>query len=112
MFSASDWLPDFVPKCVLARQHRVLQAAREGYCCVVGHTEVCHRDATYATIVGMKETILTLLSIAAILGGIVLIVDAFKPPSSGGEVLFGVLLLVAGLTRFYMRSRFYKRKSN
>lgn len=59
----------------------------------------------------MKETILSFLSIAAILGGIVLIVDAFKPPSSGGEILFGSLLLVAGLTRFYMRSRFYKKKS-
>ena len=37
----------------------------------------------------MKEPILDFLSIAAILGGIVLIVDAFKPPSSGGEVLLG-----------------------
>jgi uncharacterized membrane protein HdeD (DUF308 family) len=60
----------------------------------------------------MKEPILYVLSIAAILGGIVLIVDAFKPPSSGAEVLLGVLLLSAGLTRFYMRSRFYKKKSN
>jgi len=48
---------------------------------------------------------------AAILGGIVLIVDAFKPPSSGGEVLLGVLSLSAGVTRFYMRGRFYKNDS-
>jgi uncharacterized membrane protein HdeD (DUF308 family) len=60
----------------------------------------------------MKEPILYVLSIAAILGGIVLIVDAFKPPSSGAEVLLGVLLLSAGLTRFYMRSRFHKKNSN
>ena len=64
-----------------------------------------------ATIVGMKEMILSFLSIASILGGIVLIVDAFRPPSSGGEVLFGSLLLVVGVTRFYMRSRFYKKNS-
>jgi uncharacterized membrane protein HdeD (DUF308 family) len=60
----------------------------------------------------MMERILYFLSIAAILGGIVLIVDAFKPPSSGGEILLGALLLSVGLSGFYMRSRFYKKNPN
>ena len=67
--------------------------------------------AKRATIVGM-DMILSFLSIAAIIGGIVLIVDAFRPPSHGGEALLGLLLLTAGVARVYMRSRFYKKNSN
>jgi len=56
--------------------------------------------------------IVNFLSIVVILGGIALIIDAFRPPSHGGEALLGLLLLTAGVARFYMRSRFYKKDSN
>ena len=70
-----------------------------------------------ATIVGMKEPIGVFLSIAAIIGGIVLLYSAFDTgdylftyPLGWPEVraLLGVLLLAAGVTRFYLRSHFHK----
>jgi len=71
----------------------------------------------------MKDMILSFLSIAAILGGTTILAGIFVRIASHVRgldsienhwvaVLIGVVLLACGLTRFYMRSRFYKRDSN
>ena len=63
----------------------------------------------------MKETILTFLSIAAVIGGLVTL---HAVPYNGyfsdnlGEAFIGVILLAGGLTRFWMKSRFHRKDSN
>jgi hypothetical protein len=58
------------------------------------------------------EPLLALLSIAAIIGGVIILLAL---PYNGffwdreGEATLGVLLLAGGLTRFWMKSRFYRK---
>lgn len=63
---------------------------------------------------GMKipiDFLLTFLGIAAIIGGLVLIAtymyqfSSYEAPTG----FFGVILLAAGLTRVWMKSRFYRK---
>ena len=68
----------------------------------------------------MKDIILSFLSIASIVGGITILGGLFIRIAKhvrGSDsienhwvaVLIGVVLLAFGLTRFYMRSRLYKK---
>ena len=67
----------------------------------------------------MKEIVLNFLSILAIIVGLALALEyyfcAFTITGCRANPLtafIGVPLLAAGLTRFYMRSRFYKKNSH
>lgn len=63
----------------------------------------------------MKDAVGIFLSISAIIAGVVLLLAV---PYNGyffdnlGTAFVGVVLLAAGLTRFYLKSRFYKKDSN
>ena len=67
----------------------------------------------------MKEIVLNFLSILAIVAGLALALEYYfcAFTITGCEAhpftaFIGVPLLAVGLTRFYMRSRFYKKNSN
>jgi preprotein translocase subunit SecG len=62
-----------------------------------------------------RGTILAFISIAAIIGGLVLLASYASSGYSSddaAEGFFGVVLLAAGLTRFWITSRFYHKDSD
>ena len=62
-----------------------------------------------------KDPFFTFLAIAAIIGGAVLLASYEASGFSyeeDGDGFFGVIFLAAGLTRLWMKSRFYRKDSN